>query len=388
MTSEGTLPVTNQDWLEWITAHDEQWRQDLRDSRQKRKVISHRLKPSQELLKHSHGCSRLQPVPARTSVKSWGRKLLQEKHGLFCLQWNEYKRVFFFCGLLGKGFALDLQQLGPLAFSLNISSPLRPKLTNFVNLLDEWPPHNEDDVSLYKMEVEGGFLTKAGDKLELQVSGVELVELRRRKRRAYDSEDVEDFSDLDNNCDFIAWRDSDDIDVQSAAETDAEAELEQEQEEEAAAAAGLEEVEAEGPDSEDKVPGSNVVSEYSCGYFTLEDYHKRGRGPDAKIRVRPRWHGDTEDSLGKTDLSKTLHILKYDVNLDEPKRTYICLRSWSLHRASRGNWLNRCRERQQWFHGEVHSLKHAVAALRQPPGTTGSETADSLIKLWAPQILA
>lgn len=383
LTAQGTLPLTNVEWLSWLSENNVEWKKQLKESYQQRRQISHRLKPAEDFLQSSRGCARLLPLSQRDLVTSWAKKLTQQKHGYFCLKCGRNKRVFFFCGLLGKGYAMDLQCLAPLQYELDLSPPLRAKMVPYLSLTSEWPPHDDVDVEVYQLSVEQGSLIKSGHLLRFHVSATSLIVLRPRKRRADTEADADaDLYDPDN-CDFTQWCDKEDLDVQSDAEELAEQEVEELQE--IGAEVPVEDV-LNAPEGE-PILGSNVVQEYCSGYFTLEDYFKRGRGHDCKMRLRPRWHGDGADSLGRTDLSKTLSILKFDSNPAEPTLTYLCLRSWSLHRVSKGEWLNQCRERRQWYHSEVDSLKQAVARLRQPPGTTGCLSADELIRAWSPQVL-
>ena len=230
LAPQGTLPMTNEEWLSWLDSHEDDWEQHLRNSQETRRSLSHRLKPSADLLKERQACPRLQPI---------------QEHVL------------------------------------------------------------------------------------------------------------------------VRWKDPEEPDVHSDLEPETEQELEQELEEVAADPEGESEDLAEQP-----VPGTNVVAEYSSPSFTLEDYHKRGKGQDCKMRVRPRFHGDLPKCFGKKELSRTLLITSFDHNPDEPAVTYICLRSWALYRASQGGWLAYSRDRQQWFDGEVDSLKQEVARLRQPGKTT------------------
>ena len=59
---------------------------------------------------------RLAPTKLSDLTESWGRKLLQEKHGFFCLSHAGTRLVLWFASLSGKGFCIPLQQIGGRKF--------------------------------------------------------------------------------------------------------------------------------------------------------------------------------------------------------------------------------------------------------------------------------
>ena len=155
-----------------------------------------------------------------------------------------------------------------------------------------------------------------------QVTGAAEIQLLPRKRKARQATDSQ--SDEEDESNFLqhehAGSDAESLD--SNAESGAELECEE------PVAADME-APAELPDDDDEEhneeqpAGTNVVSQYSNGYFTLENYALRGKGRDVKMRVRPKWADELPEGMGRDyERSKTLRIDQLDTDETNPRYSY------------------------------------------------------------------
>ena len=370
--------MTNQDWLAWLEENSDMWRGVLRASHTSRKSVSHRLKPS-DIHADMRVVPRLSPCKDKPLSPTWARKLLQEKHGFFVLNARPRQCVFFFCGLLGHGYALQVRSTGQMQYELPLDPAFRQRLMPVVEAVEEWAGHVADDADVHRLEVGHGAMLPTRI-LRFRVLGADRVALQPRRQQKQKQEEASDpdfefaYADLQGKG-SAADSDSQET-LASGAETDAGFEAE-----EAGRLPAVNE-----PAAEDD-PGTNVVAEYANGYFSLEDYVKRRKGDHVKIRLRPRWCCASPDGLGRNEMSKSVTVRDYDHDLDKPQITYVLLRAWALGRSNRPAWLAHVQERQRWWDAELLDLQRDISRLGAPPGSTGSARADALIRSWAPLAL-
>lgn len=377
LTPDGTLPMTNKQWLSWLEENEAVRRAALRTSHTARKCVSRRLKPS-DVHADMNVVARLSPCKEKLSSPTWVKKLLQEKHGFFVLGERPAQCVFFFCGLLGHGYAFQVRGAGHMEYELALDSVFRNGLTPALAAVQEWVGDVADDADVHRLEIGYGMLLSA-KALRFRVLGIDRIALQSRKKQRKQDEasdpEFQDAADLQAEAGLDEGSDSQES-LASDAETDAVLEAEE------AACLLPEDCPAGETDG-----GTNVVAEYSNGYFSLEDYVRRRKGDHVKIRLRPRWGCALPEGLGRSEMSKSVTVRDYDCNPDSPQITYLLLRAWALGRSNRPAWLAHIPERRRWWDAELLDLQRDISRLGAPAGTTGCARADALIRSWAPQAL-
>ena len=146
--------------------------------------------------------------------------------------------------------------------------------------------------------------------------------------------------------------------------------------------------ELQAPERPERLPaGSHVIQ--TDGYFTLLNYAilSEGKHTDCKMVLRPRWAQPEPHGMGVANKSKTVQIRLYDIDIQNPRRTYCVLRCWAVWRARQGSWLRGHAARQLWCDSEIAALRVLKAELCATPGSTGCRAADDQIRQWLPEVL-
>eukprot|EP00435_Cladocopium_sp_Y103_P041656 s237_g11.t1 len=384
----GCLPQTNSQWLEWMQTNEETFRALLKTATQARRSLSQRIVPAgQEMLP----VDRLGPEEPHPVRRSWEKKLLQQKSGWFCIGQGNGMLCFFLISVRRQCWILEALVVGHRQLELHVTQNVHkawmraspPQLDALEELPDNAPVFALD---ITVQQVNEGEVSV----LHLHVDGAEEVTLQHRKRaqRVAEPGSGSGSDSISSESDF----EQDFACVSEYESLDSDGEEEDSETTHVSAAAveegGLEPDLAESEDGGDNPKGSNVVHPYSNTYFTLENYALSSAKEDVKMRIRPRWCRDEPEGMGHSpEKSKTIRILEFDCELQEPKRAYLVLRAWALWRARQGSWLNHRPPRQRWWQRELEAIKAAVQALNMPHGTTGSAKADEKIRMWLPEVL-
>eukprot|EP00439_Symbiodinium_sp_Y106_P080415 s397_g19.t1 len=179
---DGTLPMTSKQWLSWLEENEAVWCTALRTSHTARKCVSRRLKPS-DVHADMNVVARLSPLQRETVFTHVGeKKLLQKKHGFFVLGARPAQCVFFFCGLLGHGYAWQVHGAGHMEYELALDSVFRNGLTPVVTAVQEWVGDVADDADVHRLEIGYGMLLSA-KALRFRVLGIDRISLQSRKKQ-------------------------------------------------------------------------------------------------------------------------------------------------------------------------------------------------------------
>ena len=387
----GSLPRTNADWMSWLQQNEAMFRELLRSATSTRRSLSERIVPPTDDMPLSEPLRPNVAAPNSTPVALWQKKLLQQKSGWFCIRHEGGKSFFFYIGLRGQGWALELSVVAPGKLELVVPVDVHMKWRPVSQLSLCMQCSIPDDVAVFVLDVRICAI-EAGDGniLSVSVLGAEEVVLKPRKKReartsAFDESgsDVEGTSwDMSEAEAYVSDRESFESSFESGSD------VAQSLQGEAEDAKSDVVTDSEDEQLEEKTVGSNVVAECSNAYFTLENYALSSAKEDCKMRIRPRWCCPEPSGMGsKPEKSKTMKIVTIDSNLKNPTRVYILLRCWSLWRARQGSWLQHRPSRQRWWDTEFADIRVAIGNLGFPAGTTGSAAADSKIKIWLPEVL-
>ena len=80
--------------------------------------------------------------------------------------------------------------------------------------------------------------------------------------------------------------------------------------------------------------------------------------------------------MGDIGKSRTLRIKDFDIDGEDPRRTYLILRAWKLWRAQHGGFKGRLPARRSWYMVELERLRRDVKGMGIAVGGAGSADAD------------
>lgn len=375
------IPLTNAEWMDWLTKHDDLFRSSLRTSTAERRQHNQRLKPSETLVPPARY---LLPRTVSESKYVWQKILLQQKKGWFCLDIGSAgKFVFFAACLRGEIRIVELKRASGCNRTFVFSWLEQAKHVDVFVPVTDWVAslgQETENAEIFRLDLIVQKYT-VDECIFFHINGAKALFLTPRKQgaKSFDSDAEESFSEEDDLGRHAPSEDSDAESLVSSVEVDDE----------------IEDIQNAKVSSDDEGPraasapklqaGSHIIA--SDAYFTLADYQKVGNKGDAKIILRERWAVDPPVGLGKSHKSKTLQIATFDTDIRAPHRTYILLRSWSLWRCKQEHgWLDYSPQRRAWYNREFAQLKKEILELGFGPSSTGHSHADALIRQWEPRL--
>ena len=132
-------------------------------------------------------------------------------------------------------------------------------------------------------------------------------------------------------------------------------------------------------------PGTWKVWENVWFYITKTD-----GWIDVKILVKHSFRNVTT-GMGSMSFSKTLSPHHYDDEWEDPWRTFLLLRSWSIWRARLGGWAKEREGRLRELERQVARFESDLRAGQAKVGgrvLLGSEAAQALLQKWVPDVVA
>ena len=92
--------------------------------------------------------------------------------------------------------------------------------------------------------------------------------------------------------------------------------------------------------------------------------------------IKQRWRCAPPAGMGDIGKSRTLRIKDFDIDGEDPRRTYLILRAWKLWRAQHGGFKGRLPARRSWYMVELERLRRDVKGMGIAVGGAGSADAD------------
>lgn len=132
-------------------------------------------------------------------------------------------------------------------------------------------------------------------------------------------------------------------------------------------------------------PGTWKVWESAWFYIT-----KTPGWTDVKIWVKHAFRGVT-NGMGREFFSKTLTPYHYNDEMDDPWRTFLLLRAWSIWRARLGGWAKQREGRLRELERQVSRFEIDLrAGQAKVPGDLllGSVQSQTLLEKWVPDVVA
>ena len=132
-------------------------------------------------------------------------------------------------------------------------------------------------------------------------------------------------------------------------------------------------------------PGTWKVWESAWFYIT-----KTPGWTDVNIWVKHSFRGRTT-GMGRELFSKTLTPYHYDDDMEDPWRTFLLLRSWSIWRARLGGWAKQREGRLRELERQVARFEvdlRAGQAKLSGDLLLGSAQSQALLEKWVPDVVA
>ena len=124
---------------------------------------------------------------------------------------------------------------------------------------------------------------------------------------------------------------------------------------------------------------------WSDPYFTVWGHPKVDF---VRALVRDCWRKPLPEGVGTTNVSRQLTPRHYGEGCDDPVRSLLLARAWALWRARQGGWADSQRGRARHFREQEILLERDVRSLHSECLMLGDKKANSLLKGWAPDIVA
>ena len=220
---EEILPVTSNEWMEWLEANDAVFRDHLKFASSRRAAVSHRLRGSADALPAG---PRIFPKPEQRHVGECYAKRLQCRKGWFAVtDAGGAKVVISLASLRRQGRALLLEQMAPNSFRSGFSISLKDVLAPVEKVASAYLQAGErDELGVHQLD-----MTLLAFELQrsvhFKVTGAVKVVLREKApRKAKD--DMQD-SDASESADILGGEGSDEESERSDQALDQAHELEE-----------------------------------------------------------------------------------------------------------------------------------------------------------------
>ena len=382
----GTLPMSNASWLEFLDQNPELVEKWRKEPRGKHRELGRRLMPFSDEMPPSE---RLQPSHLEPDFLYVTSRICGSPDGFFLfVKEGAYKHVFFACSIGSEAWGMIAEYPARrilMDFSVSFCSSCRP-IPAVLRDLDDVDV--EDAGQLYRVDVE--LVSSLMLKVTWLVKGLVVAQPPRR-RAAADSEQNENNADDNDSGEDSAFVDSD---IASAYSEVDEAILKVPEESDSAeheSDKDANEHELEVKPEDEEVPeiaswkrvkrGTHWA--WSNPYFYLIDHPSYD---DNKIRIHDRWCTPSEMQR-VPQMSNAQQVIKFDSDRNNPIITQVVLRSWMIWRFQQHGFSARTAFRANWLAQETQSLKEDIAAFGIHGGGTGCEKADDLIRRWVPDCL-
>ena len=404
LASSSPMPLTNADWLDWLSHHDAEFQDLMRTATDKRRALNARLTPIADL----RCAPRVQPEREQVAVTKTLQKLTLVKQGFVLVRYlgedaSTKKSAFFVCTLKGECWGMQLQKSRGSLYWLN-----------HLRLLKDFRPFQEvaqaegidlrdDGNEVFKLECsyekfDETPLLRLHEGAEVHAPTQAKKERRRKKARVEHSDvEGEESEEEAEGC-------HGDSDIRSVVS-----------EEESSAAEAIERDEPPAPDTDSDDPpdkdldkakekiheglaleedeergtldreraGKWSIPDMCSGYFTVTN---NPAFSDVRAVVKARWATDT--GMGSKLKSKSLTPAHYGEDKgSKMPRTKCLLNAWMIHKFQEGGFSQANKSRQTWLAHAIESLRRDVVALDSSDGLLGNDLANRRLRDWAPQVV-
>ena len=104
--------------------------------------------------------------------------------------------------------------------------------------------------------------------------------------------------------------------------------------------------------------------------------------------MRDGWRSPAPAGMGASNVTRQVTPRHYQETSDDPIRSVLLLRAWSLWRARQNGWANAQRGRSRHFRDQEELLERDVKALGSKCSLLGNNKANKLFTGWCPEIVA
>ena len=103
--------------------------------------------------------------------------------------------------------------------------------------------------------------------------------------------------------------------------------------------------------------------------------------------MRDVWRAPAPAGMGAAGASKQVTARHYGEGTDDPVRSVLLLRAWSLWRAAQGGWAASQRGRARHFEEQEVLLERDIKSLHYPGNLLGHQKANSMLRAWLPHLV-
>ena len=399
LTSTGTMPFTNEDWVRFIDSNTQLFQDQMKHATERRRYINERLAPMANM-------DEVPRVAPQESIRAFAdspltlRKLASVASGFVLVKGSglRAKEILFICTLNKECWALRMSRGSGKTFWLSLKT-MRTDFCSVVDLAEHigWDLL-DDSTRVFSLEV--AWSGCDGDAAwmhecthtEVPEPSVQSRGPAHRRKRARASDETEVSGDEASGATHSAVSDSDVVSAcsdeeSSACEAEEKAASDIDEAEQGAAAVESSPL-AEGDDSladrtERATAGTHVVEELSDGYFTMTDnpnYH------NLRVGIKARWAAEMGAHPPKSNnlLPRTFGEEKSG----DMKVTFTLLQAWTVFRFQQNGFCDAKPSRRAWLAHKVDKLRRDVVKRFGPAMNLGSEHANALAREFAPEVFA